>query len=67
MKRVSEKEFVKFIKKYRGVLKASMDMTLDPPMVLYTDQDTGEVVGRYPEVSLGEGTTYRDAYYEIKD
>ena len=67
MKRVSEKEFVKFIKKYHGNLKASMNMTADPPMVLYTDQDTGEVVGRYPEVSLGQGTSYKDAYYEIKE
>lgn len=67
MKRVSEKEFVKFINRYHGNLKLQMEMCADPPLVIYIDADTGEIVGRYPEVSLGQGTSYKDAYYEIKE
>lgn len=67
MKKVSEKEFVKFIKSYKGELKVSMIMSADPPMVIYTDADTNEVIGRYPEVSLGIVTTYKDVFYEIKE
>ena len=68
MIRVSEQDFVRFINQYRrtfGEVKPEIDMTADPPIVTYIDIKTGKVIGRYPEVSLGQGTTYKDAYFEI--
>lgn len=67
MKRVSEKEFNIFLKKYPGVIRGRLVNTLDPPMLIFEDSETGEIVGRCPEVSLGTATTYKDAYYEIKE
>lgn len=67
MKLVTEKEFVKFIKKYPGKLRPGVDMSTDPPMVAYEDLSTGEIVGRYPEPSLSSKSTYMNMYYEIKD
>lgn len=67
MKKVSEKEFVRFIEKYHGSLRLRMEMSADPPMVIYEDANTGELVGRYPEISLGQEANYKNAYYEIKE
>lgn len=66
MKRVSEKEFVKFIKSYKGNKKASLDIGASPPMVVYIDENTGKVIARYPELSLADGYTYKDMYYEVE-
>lgn len=67
MKRVSEKEFVKFIRGYRGNKKASLDIGASPPMMTYIDEDTGEVIGRYPELSLSGSYSYKEMYYEVKE
>ena len=67
MKRVSEKEFNRFLKKYPGVICGHLEMSADPPILIFQDKETGEVVGRCLEVSLGTATTYKDAYYEINE
>lgn len=66
MKRVSEKEFVKFIRSYKGNKKASLDIGASPPMMIYTDTDTGEIIGRYPELSMSDSHSYKDMFYEVK-
>lgn len=67
MKMVSEKEFVKFIRNYKGNKKASLDIGASPPMMIYKDADTGEIIGRYPELGLIGTYSYKDMYYEVKD
>lgn len=68
MKKVSEKEFVKFVRSYKGGVEASLNMCADPPIMVYRSKETGEVIARCLEISLGDGRyTYKDAYFEVDD
>lgn len=67
MKRVSEKEFVKFIKNYRGNKKVSLDSGVSPPMIVYTNTDTNKVIAQYPELTFMDGYSYKDMYYEVDE
>lgn len=68
MKKVSEKEFVKFIRNYKGGVEASLIMSADPPISVYRSKETGEVIARCLEISPGDSRyTYKDACFEVDD
>lgn len=68
MRRVSENEFFKFIKAHSKQLKVKLDTDLDPPIVSYIHKETGEIYGKYPEISLSEKPiSIKKLVYEVKD